>query len=118
MTKLFVLVCVLMSAMPGVTQVQTQGAGVPVHVVVTVEALHGKDVPMLHREDVIVRQGKDRVPPTEWLSLVGDHASAELFLLVDDSAGSSFGTHLQELRQFINVQPATTTIGVGYMRNG
>jgi len=118
MTKLFVAVWMLMSAMLGVAQGKTSGAGVPVQMVVTVRALHGKDMPVLFREDVIVRQGKVRVPTTEWIPLVGDHASAELFLLVDDSAGSSFGTHLQELRHFIGAQPATSAIGVGYMRNG
>src|SRR5262249_18013880 len=44
--------------------------------------------------------------------------SAELFVLIDEATGSRFGVHLQELRRFIEVQPETTAIGIGYMRNG
>jgi hypothetical protein len=38
--------------------------------------------------------------------------------LIDDSANTSLGSQLEDLRQFINSQPATTKVGVGYMRDG
>ncbi len=34
------------------------GNGVPAHMVVTVEPHHGKDVPAIQREDVMVYEGK------------------------------------------------------------
>lgn len=93
-------------------------AGVPVNVVVTVEARHGKEIPAVNREDVIVHQGHDRAQVTGWLPLQGSHAGLELFLLLDDASDTSLGSQLEDLRRFINAQPATTAISVGYMRNG
>lgn len=92
--------------------------GTAVHMVVTAEARHGTDVPVIQTEDVMVFQGRDRVKATGWLPLQGDHAGLELFLLVDDAADTNLGSQLESLRQFINSQPSTTRIGVGYMRNG
>ncbi|HJY86116.1 MAG TPA: hypothetical protein VKE24_04690 [Candidatus Acidoferrales bacterium] len=99
-------------------QVATSSAGVPVHMVVTVEPRHGKDVPLIHREDVKVYQGHDRALVKDWLALRGDHAGLELFLLLDDGSDTSLGSQLEDFRKFINAQPATTAIAVGYMRNG
>src|SRR4051794_6154201 len=45
--------------------------GVPVHMVVTLEAKKGKEPPMLQPDDVMVYQGKDRNKVTEWRSLRG-----------------------------------------------
>jgi hypothetical protein len=38
--------------------------------------------------------------------------------LLDDASGTNLGSQLEDIRKFINSQPATTRIGVGYMRNG
>ena len=38
--------------------------------------------------------------------------------LLDDSSNISLGSQLEDIRQFIIAQPATTKIGVGYMQNG
>jgi hypothetical protein len=97
---------------------QGAAAGVPAHLVVTVEARHGKDVPVLHRDDVMAYQGKERGTVTDWLPLQGDHARLDFFVLLDDASSTSLGSQLDDLRQFILGQPPTTSIGVGYMRNG
>ena len=93
-------------------------AGVPVHVVVTVEPRHGSNVPVINREDVMAYQGHDRAKVTDWLPLQGEHAGLQLFILMDDAANISLGSQLEDIRQFINAQPSTTVIGVAYMRNG
>lgn len=90
----------------------------PVPVIVTVEARHGKDVPLLTREDFLAYERKDRVQVMDVLPLQGEHAGLELFILIDDSSSSSLGLQLDDLRQFIQGQPATTAIGIGYMSNG
>ncbi len=54
---------------------------------------------------------------TDWLPAKGDRAALELFILIDDASDASLGTHLNELRAFIDAQPSTTAVGVGYMRN-
>ena len=97
---------------------QSPSGGPPAHMVVTVEARHGADVPVIQKEDAMVYQGRDRVKTTDWVPLQGDRAELELFLLLDDASGTSLGSQLEDLRKFINAQPATTKIGVGYMRDG
>jgi hypothetical protein len=98
---------------------QTASApGVPVSMVVTVEARHGNNVPVLEREDVMVYQGRDRAQVTGWVPLRGERADLQLALVLDDSLDPSVGIQLGDLRKFIETQPAPTAIGVGYMQNG
>ena len=98
---------------------QTPAAnGVPAHMVVTAEPHHGPAVPVVNREDVMVYEGKDRDTVTEWIPAQGDRAALELFLLLDDGSDSSLGTQLNDLRKFIDAQPASTKIGIAYMQNG
>jgi hypothetical protein len=92
--------------------------GVPVHMVVTVEARKGEEIPIINREDVMVHEGRDRDPVTEWMPATGEHAALQLFILLDDGANATLGTQLDDLRKFIDAQPDTTIIGVAYMRNG
>ena len=118
-SMIFALVLGLALRAPSLSAQQAASSGgVPVRVVVTVEARHGKEIPVINREDVMVHQGRDRAQVTGWLPLQGDHAGLELFLLIDDASDMSLGSQLDDLRRFINAQPATTAISVGYMRNG
>jgi hypothetical protein len=112
------LVFGIIAARPLLMGQQSPATGTPVQMVVTAEARHGDDVPLVQKEDVMVYQGRDRVKTTDWIPLQGDRAGLELFLLLDDASGSSLGSQLEDLRRFINSQPPTTKIGVGYMRNG
>jgi hypothetical protein len=113
---------VLVAMLLGPSPVQSRGPvspdGVPVQMVVTVEAKHGGVVPVVGREDVIVYQGRDRDQVIDWLPLQGDKSRLELFVLLDDASRTSLGSQLDDLRQFILSQPPTTAIGVGYMQNG
>jgi hypothetical protein len=95
-----------------------QPAGVPVHVVVTVEAHKGKELPVINREDVMVHEGRDRDPVVDWVPAQGEHAALELMILLDDGSNTTLGTQLDDLRNFISSQPDTTTVGVAYMRDG
>ena len=100
------------------TQQPASTSGVPVHMVVTVEARKGEEIPIINREDVMVHEGRDRDPVTDWIPATGEHAALQLFILLDDGANATLGTQLDDLRKFINAQPDTTIIGVAYMRNG
>lgn len=102
-------------AIAGLCAAQDQ---VPVTMTVTVEAAHGAQVPVLTRDDVMVYRGKDRVPLTTWIPYQAPQAGLELFILIDDSSASILGSQLAEIRNFINSQPASTLIGIGYMHNG
>lgn len=91
----------------------------PVQKTVTVRVLgENKRMPEVNLDDVIVKQGNSRLQVTGWTPARGEHAGLDLFILVDDAADASFGTQLDDLRAFINAQPATTSIGLGYMQNG
>jgi hypothetical protein len=94
----------------------TQGA--PEHLLVTVEARHGANIPEISQRDVMVYEGHDRDQVTDWVPAQGDHAALELFILLDDGSGINLGSQLDGLRKFITAQPASTLIGVAYMQNG
>ena len=92
--------------------------GTPVHMVVTVEAHHGSEIPNLTREDVMVYEGKERDQVLDWVPAQGDHAGLELFILIDDSSSPSLDTQLADIKKFISQQPVNAKIGVAYMQNG
>jgi hypothetical protein len=93
-------------------------SGVPAHLVVTAEARHGTDAPVINGDDVMVYEGHDRDQVVEWVPAQGVHAALELFVMIDDGANMSLGRQLEDIRDFINAQPETTKIGVAYMQNG
>jgi hypothetical protein len=86
--------------------------------IVSVEAKHAKEVPTIYKEDVLVFHSHDRLPVVEWIPCQADQVGIELFLLIDDSNSTELGLQLEDLSKFINGQPATTRVGVGYIRNG
>jgi len=73
---------------------------------------------MIHREDVMVYEGKDRDTVTDWVPAQGEHAALQLFILLDDDSSMNLGTQFDDIRKFINAQPDSTMIGVAYMQNG
>jgi hypothetical protein len=81
-----------------------QPAGVPVHIVVTVEAHKGKEPPVINREDVMVHQGRDRDPVVDWVPAQGEHAALELMILLDDGSNTTLSKQLDDLRNFISSQ--------------
>ncbi len=98
---------------------QGQTATAPqVRMTVSAEARHGMEVPVVHQEDVIVDEGHDHDKVTSWIPAQGPNAGMDFLVLVDDSSSVSLGSQLDDVRAFINAQPLTTFIGVGYMQNG
>jgi hypothetical protein len=97
---------------------EAASANASVRMIVTAESRHGANVPVINRDEVMVFEGRDKDTVTDWIPAQGDHAALELFILVDDSANSSLGSQLEDLRQFINAQPPSTLVGVAYMQNG
>ena len=101
---------------------QAQGSassnGNEVHMVVTAEARHGAEIPAIGREDVMVFENHTRAKVVDWVPLQGERAGLELYILLDDSSNTSLGSQLEDIRQFIDAEPATTKIAVAYMQNG
>ena len=97
---------------------QSASGTVPVSTVVSVEARHGKNIPVVNREDVRVFEGHNRLQVTDWIPLQGNQSSLELFVLIDDSSNTNLASQFEDMRHFMNAQPPTTAIAVGYMENG
>ena len=100
-------------------QAKSGPADDPVAVTTTVTASirDGKRMPAINADDVVVKRGKDTLRVTEWVPAQGNRAGLDLFILIDDASDPKLGGQLDDLKEFINRQPASTVIGVGYMRN-
>jgi hypothetical protein len=96
----------------------TQGSA-QVHLVITDEALSAdSELPSLKgAADVKVKQGKNFLKVSQLIPAQGDNAALQPFILIDDTLDSRVGNNLNDIRDFINAQPASTVIAVGYMSN-
>jgi hypothetical protein len=90
----------------------------PVRVVVTVEAHKGATPPNLTKDDILVTLENQRMRVTNWEPVQNDRTGLELWLLIDDGTDTALGSQLEDLRKFVLDQPATTEVGIGYIRNG
>jgi hypothetical protein len=110
----------LVAASPGISASIPNATGVPTQMVVTVRpGPGGSQAASLEARDLTVLRGKKPAPVIRLQRLAGDLADMQLFILLDDSSRSfSLGTHLSELKTFLESLPATTQVAVGYMRNG
>jgi hypothetical protein len=89
-----------------------------VHMVITDQAVReDSEIPILRPENVQVWQGKSQLKVNGLIPARGENAALQLFILVDDTCDASIGNSLNDLRDFINAQPATTVVGVAYMSN-
>lgn len=111
------LAALLMMIPSMLAQETSAPAAVHTRMTVSVNVPTDKRMPEINPEDVIVKQDKERLQVTEWVPARGDRAGLDLFILIDDAADTSLGMHLNDLRAFINAQPTTTAVGVGYMRD-
>ena len=99
-------------------QAKTAPSTVQVHMVITDQALRDdSEVPILRAENVTVKQGKNTLKVDHLIPARGDSAALQLFILIDDTCDTSIGNNLNDIRDFINAQPATTVVGVAYMSN-
>src|SRR5271165_4440613 len=98
---------------------QSPSDTVPVRMVVSVEARHGKDIPAIdHKEDVRVLEGHDRLRVTDWIPLQGEHADLELLILIDEASDQTVANQFEDVRKFMDAQPPSTQIAVAYMEMG
>lgn len=91
-------------------------AAAPENVTLTVTALGKKDaaVPAVARDDVQFFLKKERTQIADW------RRGEKLYLavLIDDSLDSNVASQWNDLKDFFNAQPPTTSISVSYARNG
>lgn len=110
----------LMAANPGFSASVPTATGVPTQMVITVLPSPGGSRPQsLEAGELTILRGNTPAPIVRLQRLAGDSADMQLFVLLDDSTrSSSLGTHLPELKTFLESLPATTQVALGYMRNG
>jgi len=112
------MIAVLLAGPAGIAGSNPNGSGVPM-VITVLPAAGGSPSASPDASDFAVLEGKSSVPVVGLQRLAGDLADMQLFVLLDDSTrSSSLGTHLAELKTFLNSLPSTTQVAVGYMRNG
>ncbi len=93
------------------------GSGVPVSVLVTIQGQKNANPPQVTMDELLVYQNKQ---PRQVTSLEPLHSAngVQLWILMDDGSRANLGSQLNDLRQFVLASPATTQIGIGYLRNG
>lgn len=86
--------------------------------VITDQALNeGTDIPVFRIDNVQVKQGKHALRIEQVIPARGDNAALQIFVLIDDTCDTSIGNNLDDLRNFVKAQPASTVVGVAYMSN-
>jgi len=100
-------------------QEKTAASKAQVHVVISNMAeRNDAELPRLTQQDVKVKQGKTNLQVTQFIPAQGDNAALQLMILIDDTLNTSaVGNNLNDLREFIKAQPASTVVGIAYMAN-
>lgn len=112
LTRMGVLLATLVFVSAGLVRAQTpSGAGMATF---TVTAVGKKtEAPPISKDDVQLFQGKERKQIADWRK--ADQLA--LMILIDDSIETNAGGEWNSLKEFIAAQPASTVVGVGYIRN-
>lgn len=113
----FIVLLGSISAVRAQEQESATATAVPVRMTVTLSLVGDRPLPEVSLKDVKVKQGNERVRVTGWQPARGERAGLDLFILIDDASDSRLGSQLDDLRDAINAQPPTTSVGIGYMRN-
>lgn len=95
--------------------------GRPAQMVITVLPTPGSGAApsALEAHGLTLLEGSARVPVVRLERLAGGLAGMQLLVVLDDSTRSdSLGIQLPALRSFVASAPASTQVGVGYIRNG
>lgn len=100
------------------SQQNTAPNSVQVHMVITDAALReDAELPPLQKQDVKVKQGKNFLQVTQLIPAQGDNTALQLMILIDDTLNTSIGNNLNDIKEFVSAQPASSLVGVGYMSN-
>jgi hypothetical protein len=92
--------------------------GVPAQTVITAEGVKGHEPPQLTASDITLHDGKTTLHVEDLIPLRAENAALQLAVMIDDGSDTTLGLQLDDLRRFIREQPATTQIGIYYVRNG
>lgn len=74
--------------------------------------------PALQRDDISAEVDHKPARVASWTPLTGDQAALQLYIVIDDATSTKLGVQFNDLKNFINSQPATTQIGIAYLQFG
>jgi hypothetical protein len=121
---MFLSLGALLISSPGLRSSQAQQSGdrpsgSMVHVVITDMAeQENTDPPLLMKDDVKVKQGKNMYTVTQLIPARDQNAGIQLMILIDDTLNiQAVGNNLTDLKEFVKALPPTAAIGIGYMAN-
>src|SRR5258708_36882258 len=89
---LLVLVAIVSGSLTLEGRKPSPAASVPVSLVVTAEARHGGDVPLITPDEVRVYQGRDQGQVGDWIPLGGDRAAPGFLCFLDNGADPPIGS--------------------------
>jgi hypothetical protein len=76
------------------------------------------ELPALQRDDISVDVDSKPARVTSWTPLTGDHAQLQLYIVIDDADSTKLSLQFGDLKHFIASQPASTQVGIAYLRYG
>ena len=116
LTKIGLFSAAVIAACAAVGTYQAKSAAEPTLVTMTVTAVGKKNAapPPLAKSDEELYQSKERMQVADWRK--GE--TLLLAIVIDDSLGSNIALQWNDLKAFIMAQPANTSVGVFYGRNG
>ena len=92
---------------------------VPVTTVVTVLGPNFSAPPAIAKQDVNVYSGRTHEDVISWVPAQADKGGLQLAILIDNAdSATALGTHLNDIRDFITSQPASTEVGLYYATSG
>lgn len=86
--------------------------------ILTAEGRNGTAPPELSKSDISVEINKRPVPIQTWIPLRGDSAALQLYIVIDDGENADLSNQFRSLKAFIRKLPASTAVGLAYLRNG
>ena len=111
-------ICILALSEQIASAQEKTASSTEVHVVITDMAVRSdSELPRLRQDEVKVKQGKTFLQVTQLIPAQGDNTALQLMILIDDTLNPVVGGNLSDLKEFINAQPSSTVIGIGYMSN-
>jgi hypothetical protein len=88
------------------------------HLIVTAEGHDGAAPPEVEKDTVSVEINKHPARVDQWAPLRGQNAALQLYVVIDDGTNPDVGSQFGDLKKFISAQPASTQMGLAYLRYG
>lgn len=86
--------------------------------IVTAEGSHGAPPPAITKDELKVEVAGHPAAIETWTPLKGAESPLELYVVIDDGVDTDLALQYPALKSFISSQPASTRVGLAYLRNG